>query len=69
MVTKEQVWKGLRLELTRNEIQQIYQAKEYELDDYYDYDLLAKTLKMAINKTCSSKIGVISKPKSIRKNV
>ena len=50
MVTKEQVWKGLRLELTRNEMQQIYQAGEYELDDYYNYDLLVKTLKMAINK-------------------
>jgi hypothetical protein len=50
MVTKEVVWKGLRLELTRNEIQQIYQAKEYELDDYYNYDLLVETLKMAVNK-------------------
>lgn len=50
MVKKEQVWKGLRLELTRNEMQQIYQANEYELDDYYDYEILVKTLKMARNK-------------------
>lgn len=50
MVTKEQVWKGLRQELSDDELCSIFQADEYEKDDYYDYDLLMGTLYKAINK-------------------
>lgn len=50
MVVKEQVWKGLKLELTDDEICKIFQADEYEPDNYYDYDLLIATLKKAVNK-------------------
>lgn len=50
MVTKEQVWKGLKLELTDDELCKIFQADEYEADNYYDYDLLIATLKKAVNK-------------------
>lgn len=50
IVTKEQVWKGLKLELTDDEICKIFQADEYEPDNYYDYDLLIETLKKAVNK-------------------
>ena len=50
MVTKEVVWKGLKLQLTQNEIMEIFQADEYEVDDYYDYEILLQTLRKAINK-------------------
>ena len=50
MITKEQVWKGLKLELPDDELCKIFQADEYEVDDYYDYDLLMETLYKAINK-------------------
>lgn len=50
MITKEQVWKGLRLELPDDELCKIFQADEYEIDDYYDYDLLRETLYKVINK-------------------
>lgn len=50
MITKEQVWKGLRFELPQDELCKILQADEYEEDDYYDYDLLMGTLYKAINK-------------------
>ena len=50
MITKEQVWKGLKLELPDDELCKIFQADEYEIDDYYDYDLLMETLYKAINK-------------------
>ena len=50
MITKEQVWKGLRLQLKQEELCGINQADEYELDDYYDYEMLMNTLHKAINK-------------------
>ena len=50
MITKEQVWKGLRLELSDDELCNIFQADEYEVDNYYDYNLLMETLYKAINK-------------------
>lgn len=50
MISKEQVWRGLRLELSDDVLCKIYQADEYEKDDYYDYDLLMGTLNKAINK-------------------
>lgn len=50
MITKEQVWKGLRLKLTDKEICDIFQAEEYEPDDYYDFDLLIDVLHKALNK-------------------
>lgn len=50
MITKEQVWKGLRLKLTDKEICDIFQADNYETDDYYDFDLLMDVLHKALNK-------------------
>lgn len=50
MVAKEQVWKGLRFELSKEEICKIYQAEEYEKDDYYDFNLLIDGIHKAINK-------------------
>ena len=50
MIRKEQVWKGLRLELPDDELCKIFQADEYEVDNYYDYDLLMGILHKAINK-------------------
>lgn len=50
MISKEQVWRGLRLELSDDVLCKINQADEYEKDDYYDYDLLMGTLNKAINK-------------------
>lgn len=44
MVSKEQVWQCLMLELPAEELCKINQAKEYEIDDYYNYDILCKTL-------------------------
>ena len=53
MVSKEQVLKGLKLELSKNEICKIFQAKEYEKGDYFDfivfYDVLNKTLNKEID--------------------
>lgn len=50
MVTKEQVWKGLRLQLPQEEIKRIFQADEYETDDYFDFDLMKGMLYKARNK-------------------
>ena len=50
MITKEQVWKGLRLELPDDELCKIYQAGNYEVDNYYNYDLLMEVLHKTINK-------------------
>ncbi len=50
MVTKEQVWTGLRLELSEEELNKIYQAGNYESDYYYDFDLLMNVLHKTINK-------------------
>ncbi len=50
MVSKEQVWKGLKLELSKNEICKIYQAEEYEKDDYYDFDVFYGVIKKALDK-------------------
>ena len=50
MITKEQVWKGLNLKLTKDEICKIFQSSDYEKDDYYNYELLLNTLYKAVNK-------------------
>ncbi|MBQ8197599.1 MAG: hypothetical protein IJZ73_06035 [Clostridia bacterium] len=50
MITKEQVWKGLRLELSYEELGKIDQCGNYERDDYYDFDLLMSTLYKMLNR-------------------
>ena len=50
MVSSEQVWKGLKLELSKNEIRKIFQAKKYEKGDYYDFDVFYGVIKKALNK-------------------
>ncbi len=49
IISKELTWKGLRMELPEEELQAIFQ-QEYELDKYYDFDLLIKGLYKALNK-------------------
>lgn len=44
MISKEDAWKGLKLELSNEEICKMFQAKTYEKDYYYDYNLLMDTL-------------------------
>ena len=50
MITKEQVWKGLKLELSLEQLEGIFQAEEYEKDYYYDFDLLKQVVEKAIEK-------------------
>ena len=50
MVTKQQVWKGLKLELSLEQLEGIFQAEEYEKDYYYDFDLLKQVVEKAIEK-------------------
>lgn len=50
MVSSEQVWKGLKLELSKNEIRKIFQAEKYEKGDYYDFDVFYGVIKKALNK-------------------
>ena len=50
MVTKQQVWKGLKLELSLEQLEEIFQAEEYEKDYYYDFDLLKQVVEKAIEK-------------------
>ncbi|MBR3885404.1 MAG: hypothetical protein IKJ33_02940 [Clostridia bacterium] len=49
LISKEQTWKGLRMELSSEELQSIFQ-QEYEPDKYYDYNLLLSGIKKALNK-------------------
>ena len=42
MVLKDGVLKGLRFELSRDEIRKIYQSDSYEKYDYYDFSVLIK---------------------------
>lgn len=49
MVLKETTWKGLRGELSYEELNKIIQNK-YEEDLYYDYDLYMEVIYKAINK-------------------
>jgi hypothetical protein len=50
MVSSEQVWKGLKLELSKKEICKIFQAEKYEKGDYYDFDVFYGVIKKALNK-------------------
>ena len=52
MVTKEEIWRGIKQELSRSEILKILPpyGYEYEEDDYYDYDLLLGGLYKMLNK-------------------
>ncbi len=50
MVLKDDVLKGLRFELSRDEIRKIYQSDSYEKYDYYNFLLLINGIEKAINK-------------------
>ena len=50
MISKEKTWQGLRLELSRDGLREIYQGERFEKDNYYDYDLFMNVLKKAMNK-------------------
>ena len=49
MVLKDEVLKGLRFELSRDEIRKIYQSDSYEKYDYYDFSVLIKGIEKTIN--------------------
>ena len=49
LVSKDLVWKGLRMELSGEELRDIMQ-QEYEKDKYYDFDLMLQGFKKALNK-------------------
>ncbi len=48
-ISKELTWKGLRMELSLDGLQNICQ-QNYELDQYYDFDLLINGLYKTLNK-------------------
>ena len=48
MISKEKTWQGLRLELSRDGLREIYQGERFEKDNYYDYDLFMNVLKKEI---------------------
>lgn len=49
LVSKDLVWKGLRMELSGNEMRDIMQ-QECEKDKYYDFDLMLQGFKKALTK-------------------
>lgn len=49
LVSKEKVWQGLRMELSQEELAEIFQ-QEYEEDRYYDFELLMDGLHKVIDK-------------------
>lgn len=58
MITKEQVWKGLRLESSDKEIRDIFQSDDFEEDNYYDFDMLMNVLHKALNKKINFKLFI-----------
>ena len=48
-ISKDLTWKGLRMELSSEELQSIFQ-QEYEEDEYYDYNVLITGLYKALKK-------------------
>ena len=50
MVLKDEVLKGLRFELSGDEIRKIYQSDSYEKYDYYNFLLLINGIQKTINK-------------------
>ena len=55
MITKEHVWKGLRLESSDKEIRDIFQSDDFEEDNYYDFGMLMNVLHKALNKEINFK--------------
>ena len=49
LIDKNIVWKGLNLELTKQELCEIFQS-EYEKDNYYNFDLILDTFLKAYHK-------------------
>ena len=49
LVSKDLVWKGLRMELSGDELRDIMQ-QECEKDEYYDFDLMLKGFGKALAK-------------------
>ena len=50
MISKDKVWKGFRLELSREENREICHGERFEKDNYYDYDLFMNVFHKAMNK-------------------
>lgn len=49
IISSDLAWKGLRMELSSKELQNIFQ-QEFEKDKYFDFDLLLNGMYKALNK-------------------